>query len=1160
MSKIIGVTVGSSLPKPNFKQTDPTKGDYIKNKPDFDGLKSKVEQIEVRVDTMQENAYDDTELRGIVSENVAKIDTLNELVGNTKVETQISDAVDTLESEIDGKLGTMQSDLDSKVDAEDGKGLSTNDYTDEEQQKLRDIEPGANYYEHPTHSSHDLGLYKVTVDDEGHVSGATTVEKEDILAFVEKDDIVNLGFMDEDSVSSEISDLNDRIDGVEGDLNTTNEALNDLSGEFENYKETNNKAVSTNTSNIEANKTAIEEIQSDYLTSENQKLLQDGIDEVSKKATANANAIEVLNGDGNGSVKQSIDNAFNEFAANMTDDKVVNTYKELINYAAKHGPEFTELVGKVDSTDTHVGEIETDLSNYKTSVSEQFTEVDTIINDHVTDTNNPHNVTKYQVGLDQVDNTSDMDKPISHAVDEALQGKADSEHMHEIGHIDSLEELLNELRADVDTNAEDIDTKADLEHEHNDLYYTKDETLEFITVEDINDICGFSDGDVGLTSYATEQWVRGNYQPKGDYLTTGKLPEAIDTALGYTPADVAQINQLFSAIANKEQLTPEFANSVEDCIDPMKIYVLPDGYLYAYMSKKGLLFTNQILNAVGTDGKPYNGGLGYKSGYWLNSNGTEAVGTNCIVTGYIPISNIADIVLRVSGFTGTLTDYDSMKFYNSSFANIPLDNQDRLNTNCNGKGGVFEPEPAFNNTVSTFTFDYQVFKSKTGWYSSQLANGNPAYVRFALKNPDLEKMVVTINEPIAFGTTSQWVNTGHAFVPADYEERIVALEEDNENHETRIKALEMYGSDSTSADDIPAYIKTEADDVINRLIEKQGDRNFTMVGLSDFHYSGMGDNKDNLIRACKAISHITNRIHVDAIATLGDNLPYGESYDNDIRANADRWSKEINEILAVTQRPGIVDFRTPGNHDRFGTAELYMPDNAIYSFISGYNRQCDYVNAPIGYAYRDFVGHNLRVIVLNTAETEGKGRFSTHSGFHMSTNQYKWLIDTLDMSSKPNATDWQILVLSHHKADDWQVAATNATSNNYILPNILHAYNIGGSYTGTNAEDGASISCNFAGKNQAKLIGQIHGHHHAYIYGKLLLGNGGTQTNVMAISTPTSGFGTGEGHNDDNDGNWYDSVKDTAEETAFCVYSIDLDNHVVHAIHYGNGVDREISY
>jgi hypothetical protein len=43
--KIIGVTVGSSLPKPNFKQTDPTKGDYIKNKPDFEGLKFQVNAV-----------------------------------------------------------------------------------------------------------------------------------------------------------------------------------------------------------------------------------------------------------------------------------------------------------------------------------------------------------------------------------------------------------------------------------------------------------------------------------------------------------------------------------------------------------------------------------------------------------------------------------------------------------------------------------------------------------------------------------------------------------------------------------------------------------------------------------------------------------------------------------------------------------------------------------------------------------------------------------------------------------------------------------------------------------------------------------------------------------------------------------------------------------
>jgi hypothetical protein len=32
--KIIGNTVGTPLPKPDWKQTDPAKGDYIKNKPE----------------------------------------------------------------------------------------------------------------------------------------------------------------------------------------------------------------------------------------------------------------------------------------------------------------------------------------------------------------------------------------------------------------------------------------------------------------------------------------------------------------------------------------------------------------------------------------------------------------------------------------------------------------------------------------------------------------------------------------------------------------------------------------------------------------------------------------------------------------------------------------------------------------------------------------------------------------------------------------------------------------------------------------------------------------------------------------------------------------------------------------------------------------------
>lgn len=57
--------------------------------------------------------------------------------------------------------------------------------------------------------------------------------------------------------------------------------------------------------------------------------------------------VEALNGTGEGSVDERITAAFNDFATKVSDDNVVNTYKELIDYAADHGPEFTELVGKV---------------------------------------------------------------------------------------------------------------------------------------------------------------------------------------------------------------------------------------------------------------------------------------------------------------------------------------------------------------------------------------------------------------------------------------------------------------------------------------------------------------------------------------------------------------------------------------------------------------------------------------------------------------------------------------------------------------------------------------------------------------------------------------------------------------------------------------------
>lgn len=61
----------------------------------------------------------------------------------------------------------------------------------------------------------------------------------------------------------------------------------------------------------------------------------------------NKDALVVLNGTGEGSVVKTVNDAINEFASKMSDDGTVNTFKELVDYAAEHSAEIVELVGEV---------------------------------------------------------------------------------------------------------------------------------------------------------------------------------------------------------------------------------------------------------------------------------------------------------------------------------------------------------------------------------------------------------------------------------------------------------------------------------------------------------------------------------------------------------------------------------------------------------------------------------------------------------------------------------------------------------------------------------------------------------------------------------------------------------------------------------------------
>lgn len=61
---------------------------------------------------------------------------------------------------------------------------------------------------------------------------------------------------------------------------------------------------------------------------------------------------------------------------------------------------------------------------------------------HIANKSNPHSVTKTQVGLGNVDNTSDENKPISSATQTALNGKSDKAHKHKISDISDMPTAL----------------------------------------------------------------------------------------------------------------------------------------------------------------------------------------------------------------------------------------------------------------------------------------------------------------------------------------------------------------------------------------------------------------------------------------------------------------------------------------------------------------------------------------------------------------------------------------------------------------------------------------------------------------------------------------------------------------------------------------------
>lgn len=216
--------------------------------------------------------------------------------------------------------------------------------------------------------------------------------------------------------------------------------------------------------------------------------------------------------------------------------------------------------------------------------------------------------------------------------------------------------------------------------------------------------------------------------------------------------DISLVNEKIEDLkAQGIQQTPLFAENVEwleENGDTSKVYVLPDGYIYAYLYTETIKEPeNLIPTATDADRTTIYNGTGFMTGKRINSSGAvvDYSGSNMATTGFMPAK--AGDVINVIGWTSNSSYTCYMAAYDSS-------------NNVTGKLTINSA------TVFPVTLEEPTFGS--GFNAIRISG-------------DITDETSVINlSNIIIVSEYKWASTELAFVSAGYEDRINGLEKDLE--------------------------------------------------------------------------------------------------------------------------------------------------------------------------------------------------------------------------------------------------------------------------------------------------------------------------------------------------------------------------------------------
>ena len=657
----------------------------------------------------------------------------------------------------------------------------------------------------------------------------------------------------------------------------------------------------------------------------------------------------------------------------------------------------------------------------------------------------------------------------------------------------------------------------------------------------------------------------------------------------WTEADKEAINAdnvsfISAELAKRAQLKPEFANDKSECTDTSRLYVLPDGKIYANMYVEEYIEPyNNLFNSQED---------GYLYGYYFNSSNAEAEKSNSIITNYIEIES--GKTLHIKGFAtkingGSSSSYARMLVYDENKARLATiqipDTYSDVILPSDYDAGVITYHMFVNNSNTQLTY----------------SGGTPKYIRIGgTLSGSVDDVVVTVNENIEGEAEVvkkyDWRDTGHAFIPADYEGRIIAAESAATNNANKIGNMEQSIENAKTKFDtglanldgrvaqlennevgIPDYwqehIAQKIAD-INELHEQFGKDCFSFVVMTDMHY------QSNLGRKAPLLAQkIMDECGIRYALCLGDTQTRG------CWNTAEELRAENKAILQMLEPIKDRLLRTQGNHDGNygrlddGTTYVYRitPQelhNHIYRKV-GLVGDAHFDESGSGYWIDDNV-NKVRYIILNSHNTAyelNDDDTQKHSNMHIfrfGQSQYDMVVGALNTvpSSK-----WSIVLAAHvalgvNGGHSHWGNGIEEEADCTLMDNLLSAYKNGeSSFEGTFSESGkydyVNITADFIDpKNRGIIVGFFGGHTHLDLNTKYQYKDGET-IKFSAITRVTTRCDAKE----ENDGTLNaERVAETTTEQSFDVFTIDTKNRRIYATKIGAGsspdkkIAREISY